>query len=360
MKEEWSFICPTKIYFASNQLSSIGNIIKENNYSKVFLIYGQGSFVKSGNYNIVKSSLIENKIEFEEASGVGANPDISFVREVTIKVKKYNPDLILACGGGSVIDAAKSIAHAYYYDKDPLDFNKKIAVPLKSLPLGVVLTLSASGSEMSNSCVISDRENNFKGGFNHYTNYPTFALLDPTLTYSVSPFQTACGLVDILSHSFERYFCESQKFELSDYLALSVIRQIIELTPTIMQDPNNYEARRSMMLCGSFSHNGWTGFGKITKMHCHGIEHTLSGRHPEIAHGEGLRFLLAEFIKVNYDSLYEKIAKFGSFVFNESNPSKVYERLENYFASLPLRRTMVECGISKDEEKELLSRLKIN
>lgn len=268
--------------------------------------------------------------------------------------------MILACGGGSVIDAAKSIAHAYYYDKDPLDFNKKIAIPTKSLPLGVVLTLSASGSEMSNSCVISDRENNFKGGFNHYTNYPTFALLDPTLTSSVSPFQTACGLVDILSHSFERYFCTSQKFELSDYLALSVIKQIIELSQTVMNNPNDYEARRAMMLCGSFSHNGWTGFGKTTKMHCHGIEHTLSGRHPEIAHGEGLRFLLAEFIKVNYDLLKDKIAKFGKFVFDENDPSMVYNRLEKYFSTLPLRHSMRECGISESEENELLLRLKLN
>lgn len=186
--EEWTFICPTKIYFKNDGLKDIGNIIKDNNYSKIFLVYGKDSFIKSGNYNTVTTSLKENKIEFKEASGVGANLDISFVREVSKAVKEYNPDLILACGGGSVIDAAKSIAHAYYYDKDPLDFNKKIAIPTKSLPLGVVLTLSASGSEMSNSCVISDRENNFKGGFNHYTNYPTFALLDPTLTYSVSPF----------------------------------------------------------------------------------------------------------------------------------------------------------------------------
>ena len=358
--EEWTFICPTKIYFKNDGLKDIGNIIKDNNYSKIFLIYGKDSFIKSGNYNTVTTSLKENKIEFKEASGVGANPDISFVREVSKTVKEYNSDLILACGGGSVIDAVKSIAHAYYYDKDPLDFNKKIAIPTKSLPLGVVLTLSASGSEMSNSCVISDRENNFKGGFNHYTNYPTFALLDPTLTYSVSPFQTACGLVDILSHSFERYFCTSQKFELSDYLALSVIKQIIELSQTVMNNPNDYEARRAMMLCGSFSHNGWTGFGKTTKMHCHGIEHTLSGRHPEIAHGEGLRFLLAEFIKVNYDLLKDKIAKFGKFVFDENDPSMVYNRLEKYFSTLPLRHSMRECGISESEENELLLRLKLN
>ena len=356
----FNYYTPTKVVFGKNTEDKCGELVKEQGCKKVMIHYGSGSVKRTGLLDKVKASLDEAKINYIELGGAVPNPRLSLVYEGIELAKKEGVDFILAVGGGSAIDSAKAIGYGVANEGDVWDFYDKKRQATGCLPIGVVLTIAATGSEMSNSCVISDRENNFKGGFNHYTNYPTFALLDPTLTYSVSPFQTACGLVDILSHSFERYFCTSQKFELSDYLALSVIKQIIELSPTVMNNPNDYEARRAMMLCGSFSHNGWTGFGKTTKMHCHGIEHTLSGRHPEIAHGEGLRFLLAEFIKVNYDLLKDKIAKFGKFVFDENDPSMVYNRLEKYFSTLPLRHSMRECGISESEENELLLRLKLN
>lgn len=358
--EKWSFVCPTRLCFDEEGVGQIGAIVSQYGFKRVFIVYGQKSFVASGNLEKVTDSLNAAQIVWLSQGGVEANPDISFVRATLEKVRLFKPNLLLACGGGSVIDAAKSIAHGYYYDGDPLDFNRQKALPGKALPLGVILTLSASGSEMSSSCVISDRSANFKKGFNAETNYPTFALLVPELTYGVSRFQTACGLVDIISHSFERFFCPSQDYELADYLALSVIKTIVKLTPAVLANPQDYEARRSMMICGLFSHNGWTGIGKNMRMICHGAEHLLSGQHPEIAHGAGLRFFLAEFIRLNYEQLESKIALFGQFVFDEPDPRRVYDRFEKYLASLPLSQKMSEVGISAAEEKQLLDLIKLN
>lgn len=358
MLEEWSFICPTKLYFKEDGLKEIGKIVKEEGHSRIVVLYGRASFVKSGALDKVINSLKSSKIEYISFGGIEANPDIEFVRSIIKEVREYKPDLVLACGGGSVIDTAKSLAHAYYYEGDALDFNKHIVCPTKALPIGTVLTLSAAGSEMSSSCVMSERSSNFKLGFNSVTNYPQFSLLVPSLTYAVSPYQTACGLVDIISHSFERYFCSSHEFELADYLALSVIKSIVELSDTVLKQPNNYEARRNMMLCGLFSHNGWTGVGKITKMPVHAVEHILSGQHPEIAHGQGLRVLLVEFLKINSKELEEKILKFGSFIFNTESSTETINKLEDYFNSLPLEKTLTSLGITKNEEKQLLAGLK--
>lgn len=357
MLEEWSFICPTKLYFKEDGLGEIGKIVKDEGHSRIVLLYGRSSFVKSGSLEIVTNSLKTNGIEYISFGGIEANPDIEFVRSIVKEVKDYKPDLVLACGGGSVIDTAKSLAHAYYYKGDALDFNRHNVQATKALPIGTVLTLSAAGSEMSSSCVMSERATNFKLGFNSPTNYPQFSLLIPSLTYAVSPFQTACGLVDIISHSFERYFCSSHKFELSDYLALSVIKSIVELSGTVLKNPNDYEARRNMMLCGLFSHNGWTGIGKVTKMPVHAVEHILSGQHPEIAHGQGLRVLMVEFLKINSKVLEEKILKFGSFVFNVCSVEETITSLENYFNSLPMENTLLDLGIKKDEAEQLLLRL---
>ena len=252
------FQCPTKIYMCEDGLKEAGTIIKDLGYKKVFVLIGGGSVKKLGLLERLENSLKENEIEYVIKGGIEPNPDISFVRENLPYIREYSPDLILAFGGGSVIDTAKNIIHSYFYEGDPLDFNRKTYISSKVLPLGVILTLSASGSEMSSSCVMSSREDNFKQGFNHVTNYPTFSILDPKLTYSVNRYQTACGIVDIISHSFERYFSSSSRYELSDNLALGVIRDVVDLTKEVLDNPESYEARRSMMLAGAISHNGIT------------------------------------------------------------------------------------------------------
>ncbi len=358
---DYYYSCSTKVYVIDNGIERSGNIIKENGFKKIFLIYGGSSLKKSGNYTKLISSLNSAGIDYIEQGGVLANPDISFVNDNLDRVRTYKPDLIFAVGGGSVIDTAKNFCKAYFYDGNPLDFNTHKATPTQSLPLGVLLTLSAAGSEMSNSCVMSDRVSNFKGGFSSELNRPTFSILDSKLTHSVNAFQTSCGLVDIISHSFERYFSPSKKYELADYLALSVIKECIEISPVLIANPLDDDARRAMMLTSTVSHNGWTSFGKGYRMPCHAVEHTISGRHPDIAHGLGLRFLLAEFMEVNKVELSDKICKFGAFCFDlkSSDPEDTIEKFKKYFNSLPLPKTMEEVGIAPEEKKDFINRLKL-
>ena len=356
------FQCPTKIYMCEDGLKEAGTIIKDLGYKKVFVLIGGGSVKKLGLLERLENSLKENEIEYVIKGGIEPNPDISFVRENLPYIREYSPDLILAFGGGSVIDTAKNIIHSYFYEGDPLDFNRKTYISSKVLPLGVILTLSASGSEMSSSCVMSSREDNFKQGFNHVTNYPTFSILDPKLTYSVNRYQTACGIVDIISHSFERYFSSSSRYELSDNLALGVIRDVVDLTKEVLDNPESYEARRSMMLAGAISHNGITSFGKTHLFRCHFVEHQLSAKYPLLTHGLGLRFLLNEYLKINRKLFEEKILKFGKFVFDIDSTSvdDTIERFESYLTSLGLPNSLEEYGLSKEERDYYINQLILN
>jgi alcohol dehydrogenase YqhD (iron-dependent ADH family) len=359
--EDLYYKCPTGVWFVSEAMKKAGKIISEAGYKKVCLLYGGHSLKASGNYEILISSLKDNHLAFMEKGGIKPNPEISFVREILPEVREYKPDLILAVGGGSVIDTAKSLSSAYFYDGDPLDFNKHTAKPQKSLPLAVILTISAAGSEMSDSCVMSDYESGFKGGFNDLHNRPAFSLEDPALTEDVSLFQTSCGLVDIISHSFERYFSPSQKYEVCDLLALSVIKDIVEITPVLLQDPKNYEARRSMMTASTVSHNGWTSFGKKMRFPCHAVEHEMSGKMPSLPHGLGLRFLLPEFLKINQGTLKDKIFEFGRFVFQTEGDSvsdAIYA-FRKYLDQLPLPHDMTEVGFTEQEKAYYLEKLRV-
>jgi len=361
MDDNYYYRCPTGIYIVNNGLEKAGEIILKEGYKRVFIIYGGHYLKNSGKLDILLRSLSQSHIEYKAKGGVQPNPDISFVNEAIQKAREFQPDLILAVGGGSVIDTAKSVKSGYFYNGNPLDFNMKKAKPIRSLPLGVILTLAAAGSEMSDSCVISDRTTGFKSGFNDISNRPAFSIEDPSLTFSVSPYDTACGLVDIISHSFERYFSPSSRYELCDYLALSVIKQIVDLTSEVLNNPSSLEARRGMMIASTVSHNGWTSFGKPMKFICHFVEHQMSGRHPSLTHGLGLRFLLGEFMSINKEKLNDKIVEFGRFVFDMTNPSadETIVKFNSYLDSLPLIKTMEEAGIQKEEKDGYLSQLKL-
>ncbi len=360
--KDYFYKCPTAIYLTSNGISKAGEIILKEGFKKVFVLYGGHSLEKSGNLAKLEESLKENHIEYQLQGGILPNPDISFIYKYLPVIKKYQPELILAVGGGSVIDTAKNICVSYFYDGDPLDFNKKIVTPKKSLPLGTILTLAAAGSEMSDSCVISDYKTNFKSGFKSVFNRPTFSILSPELTLTVSMYQTCCGLVDIISHSFERYFSPSTPHDVCDYFALGVIRNMVEVTPLLIKNPNDVILRRAMMLNSTVAHNGWTSFGKEELYFpCHMAEHEMSGTHPELTHGLGLRFLLCEFLKINKERLSDKIVKFGRFVFdiNSNDPEDTIKAFDNFLDSLPLVHRMTEVGFTKEEETKYLSQLKI-
>ena len=350
------FYNPTHIYFTSYE--NIGILIRKYGFSKVVLLCGSSYLKSSGILDNILNKLKEANIISYVYSGIIANPDLKNVEEALNLTKEVKPDLLLAVGGGSVLDLSKSVANNFYYDGDILDFNKKKTMPTKALPLATIITIAASGSEMSSSCVISDRKTNFKGGFNSPTNYPLFSILDASLTKSVSEFQTCCGLVDIISHSFERYFCKSEEYQVCDLFALGVIRNIVDLTPKLLMNLNDEDLRKAMMETGSVSHNGFTSFGKLTSMPCHFVEHLISGKYPEIAHGLGLSWLLGPFMRRNYEVLKDKIKKFGHFVFDEDDPKVALDKFDEYINSLPFNKTMEDFGITSTEKEYYLSLLK--
>lgn len=352
---DFDFYCPTRIYFRNEGVSLIGEIIKEDyHFKRVLFVYGGNSLKKTGTYDKIISSLNENGIQWIEYSGIQANPDIKDVRMMVSMSRQFNPDLILACGGGSVIDAAKSVAHGYYYDGDPLDFNRHLVTPLHALPVATILTLAAAGSEMSDSCVISDREKNFKSGFNSFTNYPLFSLMDPSLTLTVPLYQIGCGLADMFCHSFERYFSASNELEPCDGFALSIMSSIVKTSKAVLKDQKDINARRAMMICSTLAHNGMTNYGKKKVFIVHKAEHVLSGAYPDLTHGQGIALLMAEFLKVNQTKLEKKIIEFGKSVFSlqgDITSEDCIKALEGWIDTLPIAHSFQELDFSIDEEE---------
>ena len=354
--KDFNFVSPTKIYFGKENEKDIGKIIKEYGFSKVFFHYGQSSIKRIGLYDVIIDSLKASGIEYVELGGVLPNPDVSLCVEGIKSCKENNCDLILAVGGGSVIDSSKLIAHGVFYDGDPFDIPMKKHISNKALPIGVVLTNSASGSELSSSCVISCREKNLKRGFNSDLNRPIFAIENPTLTYSLDLFTTGCGVVDIFSHTFERYFCHSEEFEFSDYLAEALMRNVIDNGIKLSKDLNSYQARANMMIASSYSHNGITSLGKDFRMPIHQLEHELSGLFPHIAHGEGLAILIPSWMEVCYKLDMKKFVSFSENVMlidksleDEEKIICAIKKLKEFFHLFDLKTDFNGYNITSDD-----------
>ena len=344
---------PTKL-FIDFDINNLGEVIKNYGFKKVLFLYGGGSIKKIGLYDEVVNSLDKYGIKYIEVSGVEPNPKVSFVREVL--AKNYDFEMILAVGGGSVIDTAKSIAVSYNSGIDPWKFNSHEVTPTKSLPVGVVLTISAAGSEMSSSCVITNEEINVKQGFNSEVNRPLFAVLNPECTYSVSKYQTACGVVDIMMHTLERYI-SLEHSELADNFAIGLLKTVVKYGLIAYNDPTNYEARKEVMLASSFSHNGLTHVGRNYKLRAHVFEHIISGLYDDITHGAGLAIVWPAYSKYVYKNplLTPLFARLAYEVFDvvktEDMELDAYNgilKLEEFFRLLNMPLTLNEVGIEKN------------
>ena len=354
----FTYYSPTKIYFGVNEEEKIGSIIKEYGFKKVLLHYGTGSIKKTGLYKKIIDSLDESRINYVELGGVEPNPDITLVRKGIDLCKKENVDFILAVGGGSVIDSAKSIASSVLVDIDPLDLTLHLREVTKALPIGVILTISAAGSELSNSCVISDRTTLLKNGFNSDLIRPLFVIENPRLTYTVSKYQTACGVVDILMHTLERYLTDVDCNTLADTFAVGLMKDVIKAGKVVMVDPTNYEARSTLMLASSFSHNGLTGMGGKMYFTVHKLEHQLSGKYDTIAHGAGLAVLFPAWAKYVYKHLKTKFLNLAYEIWNiDQRLPEDYaielciEKFKNYFKFLEMPTTLSEFGFDIDIER---------
>lgn len=362
----FTYNAPTKLFIDCN-INSLGEIISSYGYKKVLLVYGGGSIKKNGLYDLIVKSLCDNEISFYEAPGVEPNPKVSFVRDVLNK--KYDIDMILAVGGGSVIDASKSIAVCYADGGDPWEYNSGIKKPSKALPIGVILTHSAAGSEMSASTVLTNTETNEKLGYLTEVVRPKFAIMNPELTFSLSKFQTACGVVDIMMHTLERYINALDSM-LADEFAIGLLKTVKHNGLIAYNEPNNYQARKEVMLASSFSHNGLTNIGRGSLLRVHTFEHVLSGLHDEIAHGAGLAVAWPAYAKYVYqnEKVLDKFARLAYDVFNvkktDDKANDAYLgilKMEEFFKELGMPTRLEELGMSYtelDSMVELLTRNK--
>ena len=318
----FDFQVKTKLCFGVDKQKEIGNILSELKVKKVLIVIGQGSVRKSGLLDVAITSMQEQALEYKVVEGVRPNPTIDFVVESLKVAKEFEPNFVLAIGGGSVIDTAKLIAADYYYDGDPFDFNLHKAKPKKALPVGVILTIAASGSEMSTSAVIQNDATGKKQGFNSEEVRPVFAIENPELTYSVDSYQTACGIVDIMMHTLERYFQKSSDNEPADGFAEALLKSVIKAGQKVVRNPSDYEARAVLMLMSSLSHNGLTNIGKPFGLPVHQLEHALSGLYPSIAHGAGLAVLWPAWAKYYIDFDEDKFDRFARNVWDSQIPDK--------------------------------------
>ena len=353
---------PTKVYFGKDEELKVGKIIAEYHPKKILIHYGGKSAKESGLLDRVKKCLADENINYVELGGVVANPELKLVREGIKLCIEEGIDFILAVGGGSVMDSAKDIANgAANPDIDVWDFSLRKSSPVRTLNKGAILTLSAAGSEMSDSCVISNLETGEKRGYGSRCNRMNFAIENPELTYTVSPYQTACGAVDIAMHTIERYFCPGDDTYLTDAIAEAVIKSVMKAAADCLENPENYEARANMMWASSLAHNGLTQCGREVQLVVHQFEHEVSGMYPEIAHGAGLAAIWCSWARYVYDANINRWLQYAHNVWNLDidfeHPEKTIElaidRQEQYYASIGMPINLKSLGVKKESLEKL-------
>lgn len=347
---------PVKVYFGENQLCHLGGELSK--YGKrVLLAYGGGSIKKTGLYDAVIAEIQKAGLEIFELPGIEPNPRIDSVRKGAEICKREKIDVLLAVGGGSVLDAAKYIAAGACVDFDPWDFLSKWAPIEKALPVLTVLTLSATGSEMDAGGVISNPETKDKIGRLAAPLLPKVSFLDPTATYTVSPYQTACGAADMLNHIIEIYFNMEPDMYMLDCFMESMMKTIIKYTPIAMKEPENYEARANLMWTSTWAINGFAAGGRRQAWSCHPMEHELSAIY-DITHGLGLAILTPRWLEYCLDeTTAPKYYQFGTNVFGidasldaMTVAKKSIDMLSNFlFRTLNLQSTFTEVGINKED-----------
>ncbi|MDP4110280.1 MAG: iron-containing alcohol dehydrogenase [Bacillota bacterium] len=364
--QNFTFYSPTKIIFGKDTERNAGQEIVRFGGTRVLLHYGSKSAEKSGLLSRAEASLREAGLYYTKLGGVEPNPILSLVYEGVSLCKKEKIDFILAVGGGSVIDSAKAISiGAKNPDLDVWDDviagGKQIS---EVLPLGTILTIAASGSEMSNSVVITNDKTVVKRGYNNDIVRPRFSILNPELTYTLPTFQTACGCADIMMHSMERFFSVTEGNEVSDMLAVAVFNTVKKYARTAIDKPEDYQSHSEIMWAGSLSHNGITGLGAVNDWATHQMGHEISALFNS-AHGAALTALWGSWARFVYKTRPERFAEFGSKVFNlpltgdsDKDALKAISKTEEFFSSLglPVGLTELAGKLSEDEVRNLAYR----
>lgn len=345
--KDFTFYNPTKIIFGENKTEKVGNYLRGN---KTLLMYGGGSIKKNGIYDKVINSLKLNNINYVEKGGVKPNPILSFVRETINFAKSEKIDAILAVGGGSVIDSAKAIAAGYYYENDVWDFFVNKAKIEKALPIYVVLTLSATASEMNSGAVITNEDTKQKFNINADSLFPTVSILDPVNTYTVPSHQVANGCVDAMIHLLEGYFTKNyENTPIQDGFVEVLLRTIMFETKEILKNPIDYDARANFMWSATLALNGLTtaGIGNYGFPN-HMIGHSLSAIY-DIAHAHSLSIVFPAWLKYNFDNKKERIVQLGKAVFNESDAEATINKIISFFKSIGVPTNLPDANIDKKD-----------
>ena len=356
---DFNYAISTKIFFGKNKLEKLGEELKC--YGKnILFVYGGGSIKKNGLYDLVTNIFTRNFLVYHELSGVQPNPRITSVRQGIKLCRDHGIESIVAVGGGSVIDAAKTIATGVFYQGDPWEmFRIGDSSVKKALPIGTILTVVGTGSEMNGNAVISNEETEQKLAIHHDLLRPKFSILDPTYSFTVSKNQTAAGTVDIFSHILEQYFSPTQDAFVQNRLAESLLKTCLYYGPIALKEPTNYEARAQLMWTSSLALNGLLGYGKITDWATHGIEHAVSAAY-DVTHGVGLAILTPAWME--YVLGKEIIPMFVEYAQNVwqikgtndlAVAKKGIKKTQEFFTSLGMPTTLRDVGVKENKLEDI-------
>ncbi|MGN6715736.1 iron-containing alcohol dehydrogenase [Anaerocolumna jejuensis] len=348
----FEFHTPTKVIFGKNTETLAGKEIASRGYKKVLIHFGGTYLYENGVLDRVHKSLEENGISYTDLGGVVPNPHMSLVKEGVKLCKEEGVDFLLPIGGGSPIDSAKAIAYGLVNDFDLTDLYTGKVTTNKIAPLGCISTIAATGSETSNSSVITIEEGMLKRSYNHDCSRPLFAIMNPALTYTLPAYQTASGAADIMMHTMERYFTSTEHTELIDSMAEGLLVTVREAAIKALKDPRDYNARADLMWAGSLSHNGLTGTGRVSDFASHKIEHELGGMF-DVAHGAGLCAVWGSWARYVYKTNVPRFARFAVKVFDaplnlfnlEETALRGIEGWENWCNKIGMPTSMAALGI---------------
>ena len=349
---DFTYYTPTKVVFGKHTEAKVAELIKEFGGSKVLIHYGGGSVVRSGLLKRVTDTLDGAGIPYVTLGGAVPNPRLGLVYEGIELCRKEGVDFLLGVGGGSAIDSAKAIGYGVANEGDVWDFYDYKRKATACLPLGVILTIAATGSEMSDSSVITKEEGLVKRGYSSPYGRPRFAIMNPELTMTLPDYQTACGCTDIMMHTMERYFTNGGNMEITDALAEGLLRTVMANAGILAKDPGNYDARAEIMWAGSLSHNGLAGCGNDGgDWMTHKLEHELGGLY-DVAHGAGLASVWGSWARYVYKNCLPRFKRFAVNVMgieptgtDEETALKGIEALEDFFRSINMPTSLRELGV---------------
>lgn len=362
--EDFEFVSPTHFVFGRGVENQVGAQMASRGARKALLHYGGQSALKSGLIDRVKASLDAAGVGYVELGGVRPNPEIGLVREGVALCKEHGIDWVLAVGGGSVIDSTKAIANGACIEEDVWELFTSKRPNTDVLPIAVVLTIPAAGSEASKNTVISNDELGMKTGYANNFQRPKLAFMNPELTFTLPPYQTAAGLTDMFCHLLERFFDDVRPVPVTDNLNLSLMKTVRAEAPCVLADPENYDARANVMWAGMLCHQGLAGVGRHEDWATHGLEHELSAYDTAITHGAGLACLFPAWMEYVYSENPARFAHYGREVFGlvptgdpDADALSAIDETRMFFASLGMPTSLTELGLDEDNIEDAIAKM---